>query len=253
MSPSPIRTVSFDFANDGNFSVTDANTSQTLYNVEIDKKNKPYLRIYRAIQPVSNTPAYMPVPSNYFYGSPPPCSPIGFTHGYNLLYANGFQNQPNLGYLPQQMSTSPVGEVSYHRMSSKIDVIVMNEKMKLSRDYLYSMGHGFTHSAFGGSKLCWTDTEGLGRALKLKDVKGNTIAVFKKQSSGSSRLWGSLRKGEKKAAGGHVIDIFVPLEGPALDVVVVTGLATAELQKRENEAASEILEATASALGGVGA
>ncbi|KAK2868011.1 hypothetical protein FQN49_003256 [Arthroderma sp. PD_2] len=218
------------------YTLTNGNNPIPMYTVEVSKKSKPHAKVIKHGAPSSSHPT---PPPPVQYPQPPP---YGFDGGYNRPqqynqqyhqpYNPSYQpynqpcNQNYNNYQPPPPSDRVVGTMTFHELSSKIDVSFNGTDTSMKRSDPLAGGRKFQTPTMG--KLQWKEDGLLGSNQKLVDENRNVIAKYKKKDD-------------------EIIVLLPPHQLERnLDMIVVTGMAIVESEKKsdsDGDAAGDIIEA----------
>ncbi|RFU32942.1 hypothetical protein B7463_g3396, partial [Scytalidium lignicola] len=108
------------------------------------------------------------------------------------------------------------GEVTMHAMTSRMDIRIHNEDIKLTSRGILKDGHSYTSPALEGAKLTWQSKSKLDY-LNLLCLDENAMPVARTSFANS---WKATKGGTIELAGDGVVK-----DGRAMDKVVLTALA----------------------------
>ncbi|RNJ52138.1 hypothetical protein D7B24_004263 [Verticillium nonalfalfae] len=132
-----------------------------------------------------------------------------------------------------QDPNAALGSAKLHSLSSKIDITVRGEALKMKSNTMGTK-HSFTYH---GNELSWgVDSSTLSSStLYLKDSSKRVLAIYQRRPGGMFKQ------------SQPTFDIYVPPATMDMDMLVVTGLAEAKYRSKEKkdsiEAMGEILSA----------
>ena len=115
---------------------------------------------------------------------------------------------------------SPVGTIQFHSLSSKIELVLPYETVSMRHDALTGTKHNFTSPTARGDKLSWKEDSTFGHGVKLVSPDGQLLSRFRRTD---------------KEAGTGSIEVFIPADGPLLDLILLSGIAAAEYRRRSNK------------------
>lgn len=136
----------------------------------------------------------------------------------------------------QALAAQTVGEASFHKFSSDIDVQINGQPLSMSRKTVFSSEH-----ELNGAGLDWSwSRDGLMTSdLKLVNKNsGRTLAIIRRET------WSRKKLG--------TIEILEAQPAQILDAIVVTGLAKWELQRRKQRSGAAAAGASAGGSAGGG-
>ena len=134
-----------------------------------------------------------------------------------------FSSKPHMTIL-NAATGAPVGTVTFHSMSSDIDIQIHGRDMSFDKPKVFSSAHQF-HSLAVGQAFSWKkDGMFSGGDLKCVDGSGQECAFFE------SSNWALSKDGK--------IELAPTIQGPFMDEIVVTGIAAIENQRRQNARSS---------------
>lgn len=120
-----------------------------------------------------------------------------------------------------------IATISFHSLSSKIDITLHGQPLQLKKNDMFSSGHSFHHPAAG--ELKWKEAGFLSTGLVLVDSSGRELCKYKKRA----------------------FDVFVQVDHAFMDMILVTGLAAAEYKRQSDKAIGEAAGEAGAAVAGV--
>lgn len=136
----------------------------------------------------------------------------------------------------QALATQAVGEASFHKFSSDIDLQINGQPLNMCRKSIFSGEHELNGA---GLEWCWSRAGLMTSDLKLVNKNsGRTLAIIQRET------WSRKKLG--------TIEILETQPAHILDAIVVTGLAKCELQRRKQRSGAAAAGASAGASAGGG-
>ena len=144
---------------------------------------------------------------------------------YRIQFNSGglFSSKPHVTIV-NAASNAPVGTVTFHSMSSKIDLTINKKPTTLSKSGIFTSAHEFRSSALTGSLKWKRDGLFSGGDMLCIDEKEQLFARF--QASG----WAMKKDGK--------FELSPEVGGVLMDEIVVSGIAMVELRRRRNRSAA---------------
>ena len=117
--------------------------------------------------------------------------------------------------LDNSASTDSSGDATFHTLSSRIDIRLHDQSIKLTSRGSLKDGYTYASPALNGAKMTW-QSRSMGRDLNLVCLDERAIPVAQ-ISMGS---WSVTKAGTIELTGERVMN-----QGPVMDEIVLTGLA----------------------------
>ncbi|EFR02696.1 hypothetical protein MGYG_05694 [Nannizzia gypsea CBS 118893] len=217
------------------YRVTCGDNPAPMYTVQINKKSKPHAKVTKHGIPVNNHP---PPPPPMQQQQPPPYGfppPEHFNQPYNQPYAQPYNQPYNQSYnqhsyppsQPQSQSYyqsfnnyqpppgQVVGTLTFHDLSSKIDVSISGYDTSMRRPDPLASGRKFLTRSMG--KLQWKEDGLFSSNQKLVDERRNVIAKYNKDDQ-------------------EIIVLLPPNQiDQHLDMIVVTGIGIIEAERKSDD------------------
>ncbi|EEQ35472.1 hypothetical protein McanMca71_003114 [Microsporum canis] len=219
------------------YKITCGNNPMPMYTVEVNKKSKPHAKVIKNSAPFSAQP---PPPPPVQYQQPPPYGfqghnpPQQFNQPYNQQYHQPYHqpchqpyNQPynapsqphNQSYYQSFSNYQPppgqvIGTITFHDLSSKIDVSFNGANASMKRPDPLASGRKFQTPNMG--KMQWKEDGLFSSNQKLVDERRNVIAKYKKDDD-------------------EIIVLLPPNQIDLhLDMIVVTGIAMIDAERKSD-------------------
>ncbi|EZF35650.1 hypothetical protein TMEN_8225 [Trichophyton mentagrophytes] len=235
------------------YRITCGNNPIPMYTVEINKKSKPHGKVIKNSVPFNGHPPPPPpmqIQQPPPYGFPPPPHfnqsynqphPQPYSQTYNQPYNQPYNHpyhpppQPqNQSYFQSFNNYQPppgqiVGTITFHELSSKIDVSINGFDTSMKRPDPLASGRKFQTRHMG--KLQWKEDGLFSSKQKLVDEKRNVIAKYDKDNE-------------------EIIILLPPSQiDQHLDMIVVTGIGIIEAE-RKSDSDGDAVESIFDVIGG---
>lgn len=145
----------------------------------------------------------------------------------------------------------PLGTVKLHSVSSRMDLLLRGVAFEMTRNNFSGTSHKF--SFLGTTELIWRQSNMDPRTLYLQDVYGNRLARYKQGPTDDGGDYSGLggwtgRANQKQRTIGGRFELYVPSANIDMDLLVLTGLAALEYERKNR---SSTAEAVGEAVGSV--